>query len=52
MIGKHKSGFRKSQGILELNEELKIHKNQIKIEKEFGDVLFLINYARFIDIDP
>lgn len=37
----------------ELNLELTIPNNQTKIEKEFGDVLFsLINYARFIGVDP
>ena len=36
----------------ELQEELN-QNNQAKIEAEFGDVLFsLINYARFIDVDP
>lgn len=36
----------------ELQEELD-QNNQTKIEAEFGDVLFsLINYARFIDVDP
>ena len=37
-------------------EELKVEivaKNQDKMEAEFGDVLFsLINYARFLNIDP
>lgn len=39
----------------ELNEfEIEVKdKNQINIEKEFGDVLFsLINYARFLNINP
>lgn len=36
----------------ELNEAVE-SKNQDEIENEFGDVLFsLINYARFIDINP
>lgn len=36
----------------ELNEAVEI-KNQEEIENEFGDVLFsLINYARFININP
>lgn len=38
--------------IAELQEEIKAN-NQEKIEDEFGDVLFsLINYARFIGVDP
>jgi XTP/dITP diphosphohydrolase len=38
---------------LELHQEIKKINNQEKIEKEFGDVLFsLINYARFIGVDP
>ena len=38
--------------IEELNEEIKIG-NREKVQDEFGDVLFsLINYARFLDIDP
>ncbi len=36
----------------ELNEEIK-KGNQQNIEKEFGDVLFsMINYARFINVNP
>ena len=36
----------------ELKEEI-VNKNQDAIEDEFGDVLFsLINYARFLNIDP
>lgn len=36
----------------ELNDEIK-NNNQVKIEKEFGDVLFsMINYARFIGVNP
>ncbi len=38
--------------IEELNEEIKSGARE-KIQDEFGDVLFsLINYARFLDIDP
>ncbi|MEN8123682.1 MAG: nucleoside triphosphate pyrophosphohydrolase [Bacteroidota bacterium] len=38
--------------INELQEEIK-HHDKDKIESEFGDVLFsLINYARFIKVDP
>ena len=36
-------------------EELKVEvqRNSNKIEDEFGDVLFsIINYARFLDVDP
>jgi XTP/dITP diphosphohydrolase len=37
----------------ELHDEVIIKNNKIKVEKEFGDVLFsLINYARFIGVDP
>ena len=37
----------------ELHDEISQSKDQIKIEKEFGDVLFsMINYARFIGVDP
>ncbi len=38
----------------ELKEEIETDKaDKEKIEQEFGDVLFsLINYARFIDVDP
>ena len=37
----------------ELEQEIKTKKDKVKIEKEFGDVLFsLINYARFLGIDP
>ena len=43
---KVKEEMDESQEALDLN-------NQAEIEKEFGDVLFaLINYARFIDVDP
>ncbi len=36
----------------ELHQEVQL-KNKTRIEAEFGDVLFsLINYARFIDVDP
>ena len=38
---------------IELHEEVVIENNKTKVEKEFGDVLFsLINYARFIGVDP
>ena len=38
---------------IELHEEVAIQNNKTKVEKEFGDVLFsLINYARFIGVDP
>ena len=38
--------------ITELEEEIK-ENNHSKMEEEFGDVLFsLINYARFLDINP
>lgn len=45
--------FKKVQEeIGELHEEV-LHQNQVRIEAEFGDVLFsLINYARFIKVDP
>ncbi len=37
----------------ELEQEIKTKIDKVKIEKEFGDVLFsLINYARFLGIDP
>ncbi|MEA4967994.1 MAG: MazG nucleotide pyrophosphohydrolase domain-containing protein, partial [Bacteroidaceae bacterium] len=38
--------------IEELKEEVR-NNNKEKIEQEFGDTLFaLINYARFIDVNP
>ena len=38
---------------VELENEVNQENNSTKIEKEFGDVLFsLINYARFIGVDP
>ena len=38
--------------LTELNEEIKVG-NKENTEKEFGDVLFsMINYARFIDVNP
>ncbi len=45
--------FRKVQEeIKELHEEV-VREDQARIESEFGDVLFsLINYARFIRVDP
>ncbi|MBL7827752.1 MAG: nucleoside triphosphate pyrophosphohydrolase [Saprospiraceae bacterium] len=37
----------------ELNENVRNNAHQHEIEEEFGDVLFsLINYARFIGVDP
>ena len=37
----------------ELEKEIEKTNDKSNIEKEFGDVLFsMINYARFIDIDP
>jgi len=37
----------------ELEKEIENSNDKSNIEKEFGDVLFsMINYARFIDIDP
>jgi len=37
----------------ELQEELKLQDNKENIEMEFGDLLFaLVNYARFIDVNP
>lgn len=42
-----------SEEIGELNEAIEEKLGQDKIEDEFGDVLFsLVNYARFIEIDP
>lgn len=39
--------------IQELQEEVQKPNNSEKIESEFGDLLFaLINYARFLEIDP
>lgn len=39
--------------VKELQEEVKKPNNKERIEEEFGDVLFsLINYARFIDVNP
>ena len=37
----------------EFKNEVLSNQSQVKIEAEFGDLLFsLINYARFIDVDP
>ena len=37
----------------ELKDEIDSNADKAKIESEFGDVLFsMINYARFIDVDP
>ena len=49
-----------SQGVFEkIEEELKEfndalkENNKVKINEEYGDILFtLINYSRFIDVDP
>ena len=39
--------------INELNYEILENQSQERIEEEFGDVLFsLVNYARFIDVNP
>lgn len=39
--------------IKELNQEVEAKSSKDKIESEFGDVMFsLINYARFLDINP
>jgi XTP/dITP diphosphohydrolase len=39
--------------VAELEEVVNENTDKRKIEDEFGDVLFsLVNYARFIDIDP
>ncbi|RYD89099.1 MAG: nucleoside triphosphate pyrophosphohydrolase, partial [Sphingobacteriales bacterium] len=36
----------------ELKEALE-HKTQLEVEEEFGDLMFsMVNYARFIDVDP
>ena len=47
-------GFEKvKEEFTELHDEVIIKNNKTKVEKEFGDVLFsLINYARFIGVDP
>ncbi|MBI1286455.1 MAG: nucleoside triphosphate pyrophosphohydrolase [Flavobacteriales bacterium] len=42
-----------NEELVELKEEIDSNADRTKIESEFGDVLFsMINYARFIDIDP
>lgn len=39
--------------LAELKHEIDSNADKAKIESEFGDVLFsMINYARFIDVDP
>ena len=39
--------------IAELKHELDNGANALRIESEFGDLLFaLVNYARFIDVNP
>lgn len=42
-----------NEELAELKEEIDSNAEKAKVESEFGDVLFsMINYARFIDIDP
>lgn len=42
-----------NEELAELKEEIDNNAEKAKVESEFGDVLFsMINYARFIDIDP
>jgi XTP/dITP diphosphohydrolase len=42
-----------NEELSELKEEIDSASDKAKIESEFGDVLFsMINYARFIDVDP
>ena len=42
-----------NEELSELKEEIDSTSDNAKIESEFGDVLFsMINYARFIDVDP
>jgi XTP/dITP diphosphohydrolase len=42
-----------NEELAELKDEIDSNADKTKIESEFGDVLFsLINYARFIDVDP
>jgi len=37
----------------ELREEVTLENNQVRIEEEFGDLMFaLVNYARFIGVEP
>ncbi len=42
-----------NEELAELKEEIDSNATKEKVESEFGDVLFsMINYARFIDVDP
>lgn len=42
-----------NEELSELKEEIDGNSDKAEIESEFGDVLFsMINYARFIDVDP
>jgi XTP/dITP diphosphohydrolase len=42
-----------NEELVELKDEIDSNADKSKIESEFGDVLFsMINYARFIDVDP
>lgn len=42
-----------NEELVELKEEIDSNASKEKVESEFGDVLFsMINYARFIDVDP
>lgn len=42
-----------NEELAELKDEIDSNAEKAKIESEFGDVLFsMINYARFIDVDP
>ncbi|MCB9191951.1 MAG: nucleoside triphosphate pyrophosphohydrolase [Flavobacteriales bacterium] len=42
-----------NEELAELKDEIDSNADKTKIESEFGDVLFsMINYARFIDVDP
>jgi XTP/dITP diphosphohydrolase len=42
-----------NEELSELKEEIDSNAEKTKVESEFGDVLFsMINYARFIDVDP
>lgn len=42
-----------NEELSELKDEIDSNAEKAKVESEFGDVLFsMINYARFIDVDP
>ena len=42
-----------NEELVELKDEIDSNASKKKVESEFGDVLFsMINYARFIDVDP